>query len=538
MDPVLADKRLPNGDKVCPLARLVRIVLWGAACHWAILPVTAAEIYDSDGIEIRWDNTLQYSASVRLKTPSASLLAATNADDGDRNFAPGLVSNRIDLNSQLDLNYGDSGLHASADGWYDTVYHARTDNKSAASYNPLGTPVSAFAPAVRNLHGQYVELNDLFVFTNFNFAEMPVSIRAGRQTVTWGESLFYDSGSIAAAQAPVDIIKTYSNRSDYAANMFLPVTQISLTAQPSSAVSLSVYYQLEWRSTRQPGDGSYFSVNDYTGAGSNRYFLPSDRYLLRDKDVTPSGGGQYGAALHATLGGVTAGFYALHFDSTTPVVVVPTAPSTATGLAGTYKLVYPSGIDLYGISFANSAEAVNFAGEISFRRLAPLASYSTVYINRAAPAPVGDDNDYARGNMLDARLSATTTLSPMLLWDSADLSSELVLDDVVNVTSYARAVRPTMDRLVAHARALFVPHYYQVLPNLDLSFPIGIGRDVLGHTGAYAAYDGSNDFDIGVNAIYRSVWKADITYTAFLGGTDYQALADRDFLMARIGYSF
>jgi Protein of unknown function (DUF1302). len=536
------DGRFRFGSNVCLLVRLTRAVLYGTVygliLYPAVLPpAKAAELYDSDGVEIRWDTTLQYSVSVRLRSPAASLITPVNADDGDRNFASGLVSNRLDILSQIDLSYEDAGLHASADGWYDTVYHARTANTSTASYNPFGIPATAFAPAVRNLHGQYVELNDLFAFTNFNAGETSVSVRAGRQTVTWGESLFYDSGSIAAAQAPVDITKTYSNRSDYAANMFLPVTQISLTAQPSTAVSFSAYYQFEWRGDRQPGDGSYFSTSDYMGAGANRYLLNQDRYLLRDKDAVPSGG-QYGAAIHANIGGITAGLYALHFNSKTPIVVVHIAPGDAPGSAGSYKLLYPGGSDLYGISLAGSADALNLAGEISLRRSAPLVAYTSVVTGHAGAAWVWDDNDFARGNTLDARLSATTTLPPAKLWDSADISGEAVVDDVIGVTTYAPTLSPAMDRLVAHIRALFVPHYYQVLPNLDLSLPLGIGRDMLGHTAAYAPYDGSNDISAGVKAVYRSVWKADITYTAFLGGADYQALADRDFLMARIGYSF
>lgn len=537
MNPVMAG-RIRMGGNVRFLVRLVPFVCW-VTCHGAVMPALAGELYNDNGLEIRWDNTLQYSTLIRLEPQAPSLVAPVNADDGDRNFAPGLASNRIDLITQADLAYGNFGAHASAHGWYDTVYHAGTDNNAAASYNPLGTPVSAFAPAARNLQGQYAELNDAFIFADFSVADVPVSLRAGRQTVTWGESLFYDSGSIAAAQAPVDIVKTYTGRSDYAADVFLPVTQIAFTAQPASAFSFSFYYQFDWRGTRQPADGSYFSTIDYTGAGANRYLLSSGRYLLRDKDKTPSGG-QYGAAVHESLGEFYVGLYALHFDSKVPLYVAQFVSGSTPGEAGSYHLLYPKGIDLYGASFSGSAGTVNLAGEISLRRSAPLISYASPP-NKSMAAPlnwVNDDDDVARGNTLDARLSATTTLSPAPLWDSADLSGEFVFDDVLNVTSYAKGVSPIMDRIVAHARLQFVPHYFQVLPNLDLSVPIGLGRDVLGHTASYAPYDSSNDFDIGIKAVYRGEWKAQVGYTAFLGGTDYQALADRDFLMASIAYSF
>src|SRR6202000_248450 len=52
-------------------------------------PVRAMDLYADDSVEIRWDNTLRYSAAVRLAGQDASLLAKINNDDGDRNFAPG-----------------------------------------------------------------------------------------------------------------------------------------------------------------------------------------------------------------------------------------------------------------------------------------------------------------------------------------------------------------------------------------------------------------------------------------------------------------
>src|SRR5215471_15509100 len=80
-------------------------------------PVRAAEIYAGDGLEVRWDNTLRYSVALRPLSRSAELLSYINGDDGDRNFAPGLVSNRFDLLSELDISAGDFGVHASAAAW-------------------------------------------------------------------------------------------------------------------------------------------------------------------------------------------------------------------------------------------------------------------------------------------------------------------------------------------------------------------------------------------------------------------------------------
>src|SRR5512146_854653 len=62
----------------------------------------AADLAGGDGV-FRWDNTIRYSTAVRLSAPNGALLSDPNADDGDRNFDPGVVSNRFDLLSQLDF---------------------------------------------------------------------------------------------------------------------------------------------------------------------------------------------------------------------------------------------------------------------------------------------------------------------------------------------------------------------------------------------------------------------------------------------------
>src|SRR5438046_290760 len=89
-------------------------------------------------VELRWDNTVKYSAGIRAKSRSDLLTqfapppadgssgpAALNGDDGDRNFKRGsLTSNRLDLLSELDLVYRKSfGARVSAAAWYDAVYN-------------------------------------------------------------------------------------------------------------------------------------------------------------------------------------------------------------------------------------------------------------------------------------------------------------------------------------------------------------------------------------------------------------------------------
>jgi len=348
----------------------------------------AAEIYAQDNLSLRWDNTLRYSIGIRPLSPSAELLNYINGDDGDRNFAPGLVSNRIDLLSALDLAAGDFGVHASATAWYDTVYHAHTDNRSPATDN-TATPGRRFAPAVRNLHGQHAELDDAFVYGNFTLGEMPVSVRAGRQTVLGGESRFFDANSIAAAMAPTDYLKFMTDQDAYSGNMFLPVTQANVTLQPFSWLSLSFYDQFEWRASRQPGDGSFLNYVDYVGTGATRLYLAPDRYLTRNPDRGPASG-QYGLLLRASIEDFDLGFYALRFRAKDPIVGLVPDPGLAgqSGAVGTYRLFYPTAISLYGFSFSTESHGTILAGEISARQEMPLVGYDPRLPQYAAPTRV------------------------------------------------------------------------------------------------------------------------------------------------------
>ena len=498
-------------------------------------PAPAAEIYSVDGLEIRWDNTLRYSATLRPFPKSAELVSYINGDDGDRNFAPGLVSNRFDLLSELDIAAGDFGIHASAAAWYDTVYQAHTDNRSAATDNAAAA-AGQFAPAVKSLHGQHAELDDAFAYGNFTLGEMPVSVRVGRQTLVGGESHFFDPNSIAAAMAPADYLKLMTDQNGYSGNMFLPVTQANLTLQPLSWLSLSVYDQFEWRASRQPGDGSFLSYVDYVGTGAARLFLTPDRYLVRSNDRGPASG-QYGLTVRASIADIDLGFYALRFRAKDPIAALSPDPTLAgqSGAVGYYRVVYPIGINLYGASFSTEWDGNIIAGEFSARENMPLVSYDPRIPQYAAPTSVPY---YSRGDTLHSQVSFTTGLAETALWDKADAAVEIAGDNVLNSTTLP-AAEPYLSRFGLKARARLEPRYFQVLPNLDVTGVAELGLNMAGRSFTYYAQNsGTGDFRIGVSGTYLSAWKAGIAYVGFIGTPARQPLADRDFVMLSLERTF
>jgi hypothetical protein len=528
-----------HGENLRWYDRVFQAAASGTLVAWlALSPSAAAELYAADALNLRWDNTLRYSAAARVSSRSDSILAYANSDDGDRNFAPGIVSSRLDLKSQLDIAAGEFGLHASGAAWYDSAYHGRTDNHSDATYNVTSVPSSHFSPAVRDLHGQYAELDDAFVYGNLSIADIPLSVRAGRQTVLWGESLFYDANSIASAQAPTDDTRTVNGQNGYANDVYLPVAQLSLTAQLLPNMAVSVYDQFEARPSRQPGDGSYLSYTDFLGPGAGRLFLPSGQRLLRQADGKASANGQYGISMHATVSDVDVGLYALRFNASDPeILTAPDGDSSNPQEIGYYKLVYPKDATLYGASASASLGGSTMAGEISLRHNTSLVIYPPGR-QFTASGGAGYTPAYQKGDLVHVQASDTMTIGGSAIWDSADLSMEVATDQVIHINGTASA-DPSWDRFAMKARLQFEPHYFQVLPGLDLTTPIGLGYNLTGYGFTYYAQNaGAGDLEIGLSALYRSVWKASIKFIGFIGSPTRQPLADRDFIAVSLERTF
>jgi hypothetical protein len=522
----------------------------------AACPVRAADLFESDGWDLRWDNTLRYTAAFRLFPYDNRIASDPNSDDGDRNFAPGPISDRLDWLSEFDLSKGPYGIDVSATAWYDTIYHTSNSNDSPQTFNPFSVPHDRFTRSTEQLMGEDADLLNAFAYGSFDAGEVPVSFRIGRHTLLWGESLFFANNGIAAGQAPVDAIKAASEPEAEAKEVYLPVGQISATIEPRPDLSFSFYDQFEWRRTRLPASGSYFSDADFLDAGGQRIIVAPGQYLYRAPDARASASGQFGAAMHVTLDDTDYGFYALRFNAKEPEILLQywrPVPANTQGV-GDYWLVFPQGIEAYGASFSTYAGQSVLAGELSLRRNMPLVSQTLFAVpggggggyGLAQVAPTGpantqtyDDLSYAVGDTLQAQLSTVSTLSPGPLWQAADLSAEIAANDRLNITSGADELDQTRDRFAAALRAVFEPHYYEVLPALDLSVPIGLGYGLIGESSVDSSMNyGTGDVEIGVAATWRTVWEGSLTVTHYIGAPARQPFADRDFVSLNVQRTF
>ncbi|WP_454737216.1 DUF1302 domain-containing protein [Cupriavidus necator] len=505
--------------------------------------------------KLRWDNTFKYSAAVRVKEASSTLTSNANYDDGDRNFSRGLISNRLDWLSELDLTYRNFGARVSGAAWYDSIYNRHNDNDSPATVNSTSVPFNHFTDATQTLHGQKAELLDAFVFGKFDLGDTRSSLRLGRHAFLYGESLFFGNNGIAAAQAPIDAIKVLSVPNTQFKELLRPVNQVSGQMQLPHGFSLGGYYQLEWRRTRVPAAGSYFSNADMADAGGERIIAAEGAAgpiasFYRGRDQEARNSGQGGLQLRYRVDAIDTDFglyFARYHDKNFQVYLRPGAGVGSTSPVdqiGQYNLVFPENIRTFGASFSTTVGEANVGGEISIRRNAPLVGDPQVVAGNTAADNSGNPL-YPVGSSAHAQLSVITVLPRSPLWASANLIGEVAWNRRLSIDRNAAALDANTTRDAAALRVVLEPSYFQVMEGLDISVPIGIGYSPFGRSSAVAGFGGGayhgGDLSIGVNGEYLKVWKIGLNYTHYYGGaaplttpagtlTFGQTLKDRDFV--------
>lgn len=542
----------------------------------ALVPIFAtplANAFEIDSgnsdVKIRWDNTLKYSSAWRVNSfdsrvaggPGTSI-PNPNLDDGDRNFGRGLISNRLDLLSEMDLSYKNFGARVSGAAWYDTVYNQSNDNNSAATSNSLSVNNDQFTKETRDLHGRKAEFLDSFVFGKFDVADTSLNVRAGRFTQLYGESLFFGGNGIAVAQSSPDIIKLLSVPSSQFKEILRPTGQVALNWQLTPELTVGAYYQYEWRKARIPGAGSYFSFADFADAGGERVIAGAPLVpgggaaaFFRGEDLNARDSGQGGVQVRYNFGDVEIGLYAAQFHDKFPQFYFrPGAGGVdpQSGRIGDYALVYGQGIKTYGASFSTTIGETNVGGEISFRNNMPLTAVGNVVVD---PTYKGDGRDnplYPVGKTLHAQVSAIHVFKSSPLWQGASFLGELAFNRRLSVTKNSDQLDPNTTRDALAARFIFAPEYFQVLPQVDIQVPIGVGYGISGRSsinGLGFPAENGGDFSIGVKADYQKLWYASLNYTRFFGRTgpvvnslgqlSYdQQLKDRDFISFSLQRTF
>lgn len=523
-------------------------------------PAHAFNYQFDNGVDIRLDNTIQYSVLERVAPENSYLAQDPNNNDGDNNLRAGIVSNRIDLLTRLDANYQGYGFDASADSFYDSVYTQNTQNRDQYTYNAVGA-ASKYPTQTTAMAGRNVELRNLFVYGSHTFGDIPVSLKIGRLVNIFGQSLFFASNGIAYGTSPIDILRATSVPNTQAQDLFLPVGQVLMTVQPTVAISVTGYYKFEAEKFNFMPVGSYFSTVDILDEGAQRIIAgapsaenPQGTYFYRVRDQRASASGQFGVAIHydPPSSDYDLGLYALQYNETAPQIytyfrgyqyINPTAASL-----GTYQLVYPTHIQIYGVSGSTTIGPVNYAGEISVRANDALESDVQLAGNQTAGNV--SNQAYAKGDTLHYQFSEVYLGGGTALWEGSSLLTEVAGDNLFAITAnkknygyalpYGQYSRPHM---ALGFRTLFTADYFHVLPGLDMGLPVGLGWNFMGYAPDTPAFnntgiDRGGDLTLGVSFTYLNVWTGGISYTRYIAPPQRDPFADRDFVQFNVERTF
>lgn len=526
----------------------------------------------SDNVSVRWDNTFKYSGAIRVKDRSDALTTAdpfsVNSDDGNRNFDKGLVSNRLDWLTELDVVVDNRfGFRLSGAAWYDDIYNGANDHDAPDRANQPGAH-NRFNRETRDLHGRKAELLDAFVFGSFDIGDTRLNLRAGQHSVLWGETLFFGANGIAGAMAPVDVIKLASVPGTQFKEAIRPVPQISAQWQLGN-VSLGAFYQFRWEANRLPAAGSYFSSLDFQPEGGEFMYL-GPMVSTKLPNMKAKNSGQGGVSLRFTAGETDFGIYAVRFHNKSHQVVnypglrflpdgsLLTDPTGAPIIAPiNFQLAYNEDITTLGVSASRTFGAVQLSAEASVRDNQDLAASGAVDLHLLGAGPVTNNSDtpaYAVGKTAHFNLSTMWSLPSTPLMPEAMFMGEIMWNRVLSVDEAASSIDPNSTRDATALRFILEPTYRQVLPGLDLSVPFGVGYSPKGSRsqalGPSLPADNGGDVSIGLNGSYLDVWRFSLAYNHFfgearplLGGespvfTYGQFMKDRNFIAFSVRRSF
>jgi hypothetical protein len=539
--------------------RLTRLTVTLLGC--SVLSSAYAMEFDTGNpdLKARFDTNVKYSSAWRVRDQQDKLVADANLDDGDRNFNKGLISNRLDLFSELDVSYQKVGARVTGAAWYDDVYNKGNDNTSPGTVNSYSVRYDQFTKDTRDLHGRDAEFRDAFVYANYDIGdEMWGVSRLGQHSLIYGESLFYGNNGIAAGQQPIDAVRALTVPNSQFKELALPVKQFSTQLQITPTISVGGYYQFEWERTRIPGAGSYFSPADLLDEGGERIVvgrLPDGvpaASFYRGKDIEARDSGQWGVQLRYRSEALDTdfGLYAINYhDKNFQTQLRPGVGAGARpDQIGEYMLVFPEDIRAYGFSANRGFGDVNIGFETSVRDNAPLVSLTMVDL-----AGNGDNDGnplYAVGRTAHAQVNMIYIMPTSAFWDTASLLGELAWNRTLSVQKNLDNLDPNATRDATAIRVAFSPTYFQVMNGVDLSVPMGLSYGIDGRSSAVGGFSQAKggDYNIGLTADYLKSVTFTLAYNGYYGAsapiningikTFKQTNADRDFVSFSVSHTF
>lgn len=256
----------------------VNVRPWQAGAALALLPllvagtVQGAEFSFADNqVTGSIDTTLSYGSMWRVQGRDKSNIDDINADDGNRNFDTGLVSEVYKATSDLSAKYQNYGLFVRGTAFYDTQimdkrndYYGTTDGVERPSQNFPND--NEFTEDTRHNAGRKAQILDAYLFGNWDIYEQPVAAKVGRQVISWGEGVFYRGG--VNTVNPVDAAKFHLPGSELK-EVLVPMEAFSFSVGLTDNLSMETFYQWKWKETKLDPAGTYFGDTDLFADGGN-----------------------------------------------------------------------------------------------------------------------------------------------------------------------------------------------------------------------------------------------------------------------------
>jgi hypothetical protein len=436
---------------------------------------------DNPDLSVRWDNTLKYNLTMRAQDVDKEIVGERGAlavlgDDADLGWKQGdIVSNRVDVLSEMDFIWKNIGFRASGAAWYDHGYSGGTGHPGFNKYLEQTSPnyadtwgSTAVRPGkltddAKEVSYRNIELLDAFIFGNFDFGEsMGASVRAGRHTIYWGNSLLLAGAvhGIAGSMTTIDAAKGLSIPGTEAKELFRPTNKISGTFQINPNLSLVGYYSLQFEEYLLPPTGTYFSTAEGLTSDNDQFITlipgqidPQTRDLLsprsgfsKTSNKTP-GAGEWGAGLkyYFEESGWDLGVYFLNYYDKVPQGlngaldlgqfasaqaaggdalfqqlvdawplfnngVAANSPEVFTGGGypaigvGNYNWVYKEDNQLFGLSLANEVWGISWGSDFVYRKDAPINTSLNAQLLHVSNIPADFPSEI--NGLLDAALTA------------------------------------------------------------------------------------------------------------------------------------
>jgi len=489
----------------------------------------SVELVADDDWQVRWDNTLTYNLGVRAQNADSRISTNVSYDESDNKFAQrgDIVTNMVSVISEFDATYqGRHGLRISASAWKDFAYD---DQVAYAPGTFNGTvPYSALTSYTGNTYSDYTkrwyrqgaQLLDAFVYTSADFSGHRASLKVGRQTQYWGNSVFFPFHSISYGQANIDVGKSLANPGAEAKELFLPRGQVYGQVQLTPELALSGQYFFEWNRNRMPAGGTYLGIADFLFVGPDRGLL-GPALVNRGQDFEPKDAGNHGLSLRwspESMPSTTFGAYYRYFDETQPW-----APMIGVvGGATNYHLSYATGVRLLGLSLDRQIGDVSAGFEVSYRRGTALNSNT---------GPLASDltgREGARGNTLHMLANAQIGLTPNALYQTGIAVVEVAYSRLLDVTKNEALFKGAntaacgskwvgcSTRDVVNLSALFSPQWLQVFPGIDFSAPVSATVGLLGNGATLSSGNqGTVSYSVGLTTTVRNQTTVGLSYKGY-----------------------